>query len=129
MGARSLLLKIPVARAAFRLDLTRNAIPPIRLALTDPARYSQWRDTQHLEFVSRVPALTVPISAYGRGGGVGRGLAVGTGRGVGVAVGVTVAVGVGLGPPCTQYLPPVFKSPPVLSPPQTIISLPVQTAL
>ena len=26
------------------------------------------------------------------------------------------------------YLPPVFKAPPVPSPPQTIISLPVQTA-
>jgi hypothetical protein len=50
---------------------------------------------------------------------VGRGLAVGTGRGVGV----------GLGPPCTQYLPPVFKSPLVLSPPQTIISPPAQTAV
>ena len=45
---------------------------------------------------------------------MGRGLAVGTGRGVGV----------GLGPPCTQYLPPVFKSPLVLFPPQTIIPLP-----
>ena len=27
------------------------------------------------------------------------------------------------------YLPPVFKSPPLPSPPQTIISLPVQTAV
>jgi hypothetical protein len=47
--------------------------------------------------------------------------------GVAVDVGdaVEVGVGVGDGPNCAQYLPPVFKSPP----PQTIISLPVQTAV
>jgi hypothetical protein len=88
------------------------------------------------------PPLTVgSISAtnYGRGGGVGRvlgvmlgrGVGVGLAVGVGVAVGVTVgvAVGVGLGA-AAQYLPPVFKLLPKSScPPQTIISLPVHTAV
>src|SRR5437660_10548419 len=66
---------------------------------------------------------------YSLHGGVGRGC--GVGRGLGVALGVTVGVGVGLGvgvgPPCTQYLPPLTKNPG--SPPQTIISLPVQAAV
>jgi hypothetical protein len=49
--------------------------------------------------------------------------------GVGVGVGVVVAVGVGLGEAnCVQYLPPVFNQPPP-KPPQTTISLPVQTAV
>src|SRR4029077_7616041 len=76
---------------------------------------------------------------YGRGAGVGRGLGVGVGLGlgvdvtvavdVGVAVGVAVVVGVGLGAVnCAQYLPPVFKSLKSV-PPQTIISLPVHTAV
>jgi len=77
---------------------------------------------------------------YGRGAGVGRtrgtgvGLAVAVGVGVGVGVSVAVAVavgvGVGVGPDCAQYLPPVFKLLPESScPPQTIISLPVHTAV
>jgi hypothetical protein len=43
--------------------------------------------------------------------GVGRWWGVGRGRGMtlGVAVGVGVGLGVGGGPPCAQYLPPVFK--------------------
>ena len=56
----------------------------------------------------------------------------GVGDGVGggiVAVGVAVGVGVGVKPVCVQYLPPVFKEPVSLYPPQTIISLPVQTAV
>ena len=45
---------------------------------------------------------------------------------VAVAVAVAVGVGVGVGEPdCAQYRPPVFTPP---APPQTIISLPVQTA-
>jgi hypothetical protein len=92
------------------------------------------------------PPLTVgSISAtnYGRGGGVGRvlgvmlgrgvgvGLAVGVGVAVGVTVGVAVGVGVGVGlGAAAQYLPPVFKLLPESScPPQTIISLPVHTAV
>jgi hypothetical protein len=79
--------------------------------------------------------------SYGRGGGVGRGLGVSAGLGVGeglgvevgvaVGVAVAVAVGVGVGPDCAQYRPPVFKKngPLSLSPPQTIISLPLQTAV
>ena len=62
---------------------------------------------------------------------MGRGLGVGVGLGVFVGVGVEVAVGVGVGvgggP--AQYLPPVFKEPLPLDPPQTIISLPVHTAV
>ena len=82
---------------------------------------------------------TVPApqraSCYGRRGGVGRARGVGAFRGVGerlavgVGVGVTVAVGVGVGEPdCPQYLPPVFN-PVGLAPPQTTISVPVQTAV
>jgi len=50
---------------------------------------------------------------------------------VGVAVAVEVGVAVGVGPDSAQYLPPVFKKngPLSLSPPQTIISLPLQTAV
>ena len=48
---------------------------------------------------------------------------------MGVAVAVGVGVGVGLGAPA-QYLPPVFEPLPLASsPPQTIISLPVHTAV
>ena len=42
---------------------------------------------------------------------------------------VGVGVGVGLGPPCAQYLPPVFKLVDTRRPPHTIISVPVQTAV
>lgn len=51
--------------------------------------------------------------------------------GVGVGVGVGEAVGVGVGVPAgavAQYLPPVFNEG-LLDPPQTIISLLVQTAV
>ena len=93
--------------------------------------------------------------SHGRGGGVGRilgvtfgrGLGVGLAVGVGVAVAVTVAVGVGeatgvgvddavgvgvgvgVGPACAQYLPPLLVAMKPLPPPQTIISLPVHTAV
>jgi DNA-binding transcriptional LysR family regulator len=70
--------------------------------------------------------------SYGRGGGVGRGLGVSAGLGVGVAVGdaVAVTVGVGVEPgAAAQYLPPVFRALLASYPPQTIISLPVQTAV
>ena len=52
--------------------------------------------------------------------------------GVGVAVGVAVAVAVGVGDEpgaAAQYRPPVFVSNGPSNPPQTIISLPVQTAV
>ena len=62
---------------------------------------------------------------------MGRGLGVGVGLGVFVGVGVEVAVGVGVGvgggP--AQYLPPVLNKLMLPPPPQTIISLPVQTAV
>jgi hypothetical protein len=64
--------------------------------------------------------------SYGRGAGVGRT------REVGVALGVAVAVGVGVGvgePDWAQYLPPVFQRLISSVPPQTIISLPVSTAV
>jgi hypothetical protein len=49
---------------------------------------------------------------------------------VGVAVGVEVGVGVGVGlGAAAQYLPPVLKKSVLSPPPQTIISLPVQTAV
>ncbi len=65
------------------------------------------------------------LFAYGRGAGVGRGLGVGAHLPV-----HGVGVGVGVGPPRTQYLPPVIGKLLLTSyPPQTIISLPVQTAV
>jgi hypothetical protein len=79
-----------------------------------------------------------PIYSYGRGAGVGwtrgagvrlGGVAVAVAVGIAVAVGVGVIVGVGPGKPA-QYLPPVFKRAKLkVSPPQTIISLPVHTAV
>jgi hypothetical protein len=49
---------------------------------------------------------------------------------VGVGDAVGVGVGVGGGPDCAQYLPPLFSMlPPKIYPPQTIISVPVQTAV
>src|SRR5436190_2837347 len=58
--------------------------------------------------------------------GVGVAVAVTVAVGVAVAVGLGEGVGVGVGEPaCAQYLPPVLKK----DPPQTIISLPVHTAV
>ena len=49
---------------------------------------------------------------------------------MGVAVGAKVGVGVGDEPgAAAQYLPPVFRTLLLSYPPQTIISLPVQTAV
>ena len=66
------------------------------------------------------------VYEVGRDAGVRRGLGVGVGR-LGVIVGIAVGVGghmaAGVGP----YLPPVFKYPPMLLPPQTIISAAVHT--
>src|SRR5438132_2769263 len=57
-------------------------------------------------------------------------IAVGVGVGLAVAVGVAVGVGVGVGlDVAAQYLPPVFNAPLSLNPPQTIIWLPVHTAV
>jgi hypothetical protein len=77
--------------------------------------------------------------AYGRGAGLGRGLGVGehlpmhgvgVGVGVGLAVGVGVGVGLGGGPDCPQYLLPVLVTSLLENvPPQTIISLPLHTAV
>jgi len=71
------------------------------------------------------------IDTYELGGGggcVGCGLGVGIGR-LGVIVGIAVGVGghmaAGVGP----YLPPVFNKVLLLPPPQTIISVPVHTAV
>jgi hypothetical protein len=78
-----------------------------------------------------LPHTTRRKATAGCHGGVGRGCGVGRGLGVGPhlpvhGVGVGVGLGVGVGPPCAQYLPPLTKAG---SPPQTIISLPVQTAV
>lgn len=58
---------------------------------------------------------------------MGRDFGLGRGLGVGVHLpvqGVGVGVGVGVGPDFAQYLPPLLAPPP-----QTIISLPAQTAV
>ena len=116
--------------------------------------YSSWLHRYNL-FNLHSSRITLP--AYGRGAGVSRGLGVGVhlpvhgvGVGVGVgdavgvgvevgvgvavgvgdAVGVKVGVGLGGGPDCAQYLPPVLVTMSVeIVPPQTIISLPVHTAV
>jgi hypothetical protein len=68
--------------------------------------------------------------AVGVDAGVTVAVAVGVTVGAGVGVDVAVGVGVGVGEPdCAQYLPPVFKAPSLPNPPQTIISLPLQTAV
>ena len=67
-----------------------------------------------------------------RGAGVGVTVVVGVGDGVtdgSDGVGVAVGVGVGVKPDCAQYLPPVFKELVLSYPPQTIIWLPVHTAV
>ena len=66
--------------------------------------------------------------------GVAVGVCVAVAVAVGVAATVAVAVGVGVGVGVgaldwAQYLPPVLKTLMRLYPPQTIISLPVQTAV
>ena len=62
--------------------------------------------------------------------GVAVAVIVGVAVGVGVGVGVAVDVGVGVGAPdFAQYLPPVLRLLPLSSPPQTIISLPLQIAV
>ena len=75
--------------------------------------------------------LSAETKAHGRGRGVGRGLGVGVHLPAhGVGVGVTVGVGVGVGAPdCVQYLPPVLSRALMASPPQTIISVLVHTAV
>ena len=67
------------------------------------------------------------IAGEALGVGVGVGVAEGVGVSVGVGVGVAVGKGVGVGViAAAQYLLPVFKPG---YPPQTIISLPVQTTV
>ena len=66
--------------------------------------------------LQRVPQLF----GYGRGAGVGRALGVGVLLGVGVGGGLVTAA---------QYLPPMSKKVDSSHPPQTIISLPVHTAV
>ena len=85
--------------------------------------------------VGGVPTTMLPhggellVTEQPAGDGVGVGLGGTVAVGVTVAVRVGVAVGVGLGA-AAQYLPPVFKRVKLkVSPPQTIISLPVQTAV
>ena len=95
------------------------------------------RSVYHVALTScQEPINESPITNYqyclfhrevGRGAGVGRGLGVGAALGVGVALGVEVGVGVGAG--TAQYLPPVFRLMKLFLPPQTIISLPVHTAV
>jgi hypothetical protein len=74
--------------------------------------------TLTMKSVGAVPVMTLPQTELV------------TEQPVGVGVGVKVAVGVGVGlSAAAQYLPPVFKEPLPSSPPQTIISLPVHTAV
>jgi hypothetical protein len=68
--------------------------------------------------VSNPPLMMIPLSQR-----------KGVGVGVGAGVGEVVGVGVGVKADATaQYLPPVCNSV-TLYPPQTIISVPVQTAV
>ena len=91
----------------------------------------QARRTVSTPFTLRPSAMSVICAGVGVGVAVAVAVAVGVGVTVGVGVGVPVAVGVGVGEPvCAQYLPPVFTYTKFSSiPPQTIISLPVHTAV
>ena len=77
--------------------------------------------------------LSEPLSVAEKLATFVAGLVMTTGAGVAVAAGVGVwvgvGVGVGVGGACAQYLPPVLTRPPMVRPPQTIIWLPVQTAV
>ena len=134
------LRRFAAGTAAFTEVLRRGALSPAFVLL-------------HGKGLRRFTA----VHGVGRGNGVGRGRGVGVGLGVvgvgvvvGVAVGVAVggtvgvavavgvdvaaavAVGVGVGEPdCAQYLAPVLVgvAPKMTSPPQTTISLLVQTAV
>ena len=85
---------------------------PFRTGSALPISHPTTRDNARV--CSQVPTSTLPVNirGYGRGAGVGRAL----------------GDGVGLGPDCAQYCPPVSK-PPKKFPPQTIIRLPVHTAV
>src|SRR5437667_321253 len=74
-----------------------------------------------------VKLVRVQVSSV-QEGGVAVGVDVGEAVAVGVAVPVGVGVGVGPGA-ATQYLPPLFKNSLKPLPPQTIIALPVHTAV
>jgi len=95
------------------------------------------RELSDLHSATNYWLLAIGFSlTHGRGAGVGRGLGVGVGLGVfvgvGVGVGVEVAVAVGVGVGvgvAAQYRPPVLKTKVPPDPPQTIISLPVHTAV
>src|SRR6266446_2101574 len=124
-------------RSQFSRTLLKNEL---FLAFGVPRlRGPRWRNPEGLGAATQLSALSYQLSAspqtHGRGAGVGRGLGVGVALGVGlivaVGVAVAVAVGVGVGPGgVAQYLPPVFKyTGPNACPPQTIISLPVHTAV
>ena len=69
--------------------------------------------------LNALPLRLASLPVYGRGCGTGRDLGVGVGLGLGVGVGLD----------CAQYFPPVLKLAVSSVPPQTIISLPVQTAV
>jgi len=77
------------------------------------ARSAQASDTANVQIDDNLPNFW--RNYQGRGAGVGRGLGVGEHLPV---------HGVG-----GQYRPPLFKPPELPNPPQTIISLPVQTAV
>src|SRR5215475_8551914 len=101
----------------------------------------QVRRTVSTPLTLRPAALSVICAGVGVGVAVAVGVAVGVNVAVAVAVAVGVTVGVGVGvpaavgvgvdePACAQYLPPVFKGWALTStPPQTIISLSVHTAV
>ena len=123
----------PAGSAANSQNDTRNA----------PAS-TEGREATPLQLITshRLPITRNKDYGVGRRCGVGRGLGVALGVGVGdtvgvevgvavaVAVGEVVGVGVGVGggPDCAQYLPPLRNVLLELAPPQTTISVPVQTA-
>jgi hypothetical protein len=95
-----------------------------------PVHTAVWNSRLIGAFEMLVAVQVSSVQRLGVAVGVIVGVAVGVALGVVVGVAVGSGVGVGVGPDCAQYLPPVFKT--VLaptSPPQTIISLPVQTAV
>jgi hypothetical protein len=98
--------------------------------LTVPFRVAEKLATLVAELVVTIGGPVAVGVGVGVGVAVAVAVGVGVGVGVGVCLGVVVGVGVGVGLDIdAQYLPPVFSSTLAPKPPQTIISLPVQTAV
>jgi len=142
------LRRFAAGTAAFTEVLRRGALSPAFVLLHGKGlrRFTAVHGVGRGNGVGRGRGVGVGLGVVGVGVAVAVGVGVVVGVAVGVAVGGTVgvavavgvdvaaavAVGVGVGEPdCAQYLAPVLVgvAPKMTSPPQTTISLLVQTAV